>query len=34
MQNQVERVHDSGNRIPQQQVQEKSLTNANSSNSP
>jgi hypothetical protein len=34
MQNQVDRVHDSRDRMPQQQVQEKSPTNANSSNSP
>jgi len=34
MQNQVDRVHDNRNRIPQQQVQGKSTTNANTSNSP
>ena len=35
MQNQVDRVHDSRDRIPQQQqVQEKAPTNANNSNIP
>jgi hypothetical protein len=34
MQNQVERIHDSSDRMPLQQIQEKSPTNANSSNSP
>ena len=34
MQNQADRVHDSRDRIPQQQVQDKAPTNANSSNSP
>ena len=34
MQNQVDRVHDSRDRIPQQQIQENAPTNANSSNSP
>ena len=34
MQNQADRVHDSRDRIPQQQIQENAPTNANSSNSP
>ena len=34
MQNQADRIHDNRDRIPQQQIQEKSTRNANSSNSP